>query len=118
MGLRKKLDLNWQGKKYPLLVTMEVIDRVDDHISTGVLLARQSSGDIRFSHVAKFLAVVLNEAGASVTQEEVYCGMFEDGATSMQEAQVLLGYILSAFFPEPKKKELATKKQAKKTKAV
>jgi len=111
MSMRKKLELNWQGKPYKLMVTMEVIDRVEDKISTGLLLARQTQGDIRFSHVAKFISIVLNEAGASTTQEGIYTGMFEDGATSMAEAQTLLGYILSAFFPEPKKKDTTTKKK-------
>ena len=115
MSLRKQLELTWQGKLYKLLVTMEVIDRVDDKISTGVLLARQATGDVRFAKIAKFISIVLNEAGATTTQESVYCGMFEDGTTSMTEAQELLGYILSAFFPAQKKKDTVTKKKVTRT---
>lgn len=109
MSLRKKLELNWEGKVYTLLVTMEVIDRVDDKISTGILLARQGVGDVRLSHVAKFLSIVLNEAGAKTTQESVYEGMFADGKASMIEAQGLMGLVLSAFFPAPKKKDSVKK---------
>ena len=115
MSLRKQLELTWQGTLYKLLVTMEVIDRVDDKISTGVLLARQRSGDVRFSQVAKFVSLVLNEAGAKTTQESVYKGMFEDGSEGMVEVNVLLGYILPAFFPTPKKKDIATKPKATRT---
>lgn len=105
MSLRTKLELNWQGKEYPLLVTMEVIDRVEDKISAAALLAQMSTGDVRLSHVAKFLALVLSEAGANVTQEQVYIGMFEDGEHTIQSAQEMVGLVASAFFPQAKKKE-------------
>ncbi len=112
MAMRKKLELNWQGVDYPLLVTMEVIDRVEDKISVGNILARQLTGDVRFSHDAKFIAIVLNEAGASATQESVYEYMFSEGAVSMEETKKLLGFILSAFFPESKKKDSLAKKKS------
>ena len=111
MAMRKKLELTWLGKEYSLLVNMEVIDRVEDKISAGVILSRQLTGDIRFSHVAKFVSILLNEAGASTTQEEVYEHMFSDGNVTMQETTALLTYILSAFFPETKKKDTSAKKK-------
>ena len=104
MAMRKKIELNWKGKKFSLLVDMEVIDRVEDQISVGVLLARQLSGDIRFSHVAKFISIMLNEAGAETSQEEVFEHMFSDGQATMAEATAMTGHLLSAFFPESKKK--------------
>jgi len=115
MAMRKKLELNWKGKDYALLVNMEVIDRVEDKISLGVVLSRQLTGDIRFSHVARLISIVLNEAGANTTQEDVYEYMFSDGNVTMQETTALLTYVLSAFFPEAKKKDsLAKKKKAAK----
>ena len=113
MAMRKKLELNWKGKDHSLLVTMDVIDRVDEKISVGVILARQLSGDIRFSHIAKFISIVLNEAGASTTQEDVYEHMFSDGAATMAEATAMVGNLLSAFFPESKKKDTSAKKRSK-----
>ena len=110
--MRKKLELNWKGVDHSLIVTMEVIDRVEDKISLGVILSRQLTGDVRFSHVAKLISIVLNEAGAETTQEEVYEQMFSDGSTSMAQATEMLNYLLSAFFPESKKKDtLAPKKR-------
>lgn len=111
MSLRKKLDLTWQGEKHSLLVTMEVIDRVEDRVNVGALLARFTQSDIRFSHVAKFVAVLLNEAGASVTQEEVYNGMFSGGDITPENIYPFMTNIFGAFFPEPKKKEPATVKK-------
>ena len=109
MSMRKKLALNWQGESFPLLVDMECIDRVDEQMSVGIVLSRQLSGDIRFSHVAKFISIILNEAGASTTQENVYEHMFSNGGVTMVETTTMLTYILSAFFPEPKKKDTITK---------
>ena len=118
MSLRKKIELDWNGKEYSLLVTMEVIDRVEDKISVGKLLARQSVGDVRFSHIAKFVSIVLNEAGADTTQEEVYLGMFAGGDQSIEHVSgVLFGSIISAFFPEQKKKEHLTPTRRKKAPA-
>ena len=108
MGLRKKLELNWQGKQYKLQVTMEVIDNIEDHVSIAALIKRQQAGDVRLSHIAKLISVVLNLAGANTTQEEVYEGMY-DGKDSMREAQVVLAHILSAMLPTPKKKDEPTK---------
>ena len=84
MALRKPLSINWEGKQHKLLVTMEVIDRVEDQINVGRLLAQQTTGDIRFSHVAKFIAILLG----------------------------FMTNVLSAFFPEQKKKDMTTTKKS------
>jgi hypothetical protein len=118
MGLRKKLDLSWKGKEYPLLVTMEVVDRVEDHINTSLLSVQLSKGDIRYSKLAKFVALMLNEAGADATQEEVYCEAFSNGSAGVVEIQETVGAMLSAFFPEQKKKESSAKTKPKAVKAA
>ena len=113
MALRKELVLNWQDEKFKLLVTMAVIDKIEDSINIGRLLAQHATGDIRFSHVARFISLLLNEAGAEVTQEEVYAGMFTDGDITAANLHDFMGNVFEAFFPEPKKKELTTTTQKK-----
>lgn len=108
MALRKELVLNWEGEKFKLLVTMSVIDKVEDSINIGRLLAQHATGDIRFSHVARFISLLLNEAGAEVTQEEVYAGMFTEGDITASNLHEFMGHVFEAFFPEPKKKEPTT----------
>ena len=108
MALRKELVLNWEGKKFKLMVTMSVIDKIEDSINIGRLLAQHATGDIRFSHVARFISLLLNEAGAEVTQEEVYAGMFTDGDITPANLHEFMGNVFEAFFPEPKKKEPIT----------
>ena len=104
MSIRKKLELEWDGGKYSLLVTMEVIDRVEDSINVGRLLAQQTNGDVRFSHIAKFISIILNEAGASTTQESVYEEIFAGDKVTLSDAITMSNHILSSFFPETKKK--------------
>ena len=87
---------------------MSVIDKIEDSINIGRLLAQHATGDIRFSHVARFISLLLNEAGAEVTQEEVYAGMFTEGDITAANLHEFMGHVFEAFFPEPKKKEPTT----------
>ena len=87
---------------------MSVIDKLEDSINIGRLLAQHATGDIRFSHVARFIALLLNEAGAEVTQEEVYAGMFTEGDITAANLHEFMSNVFEAFFPEPKKKEPTT----------
>lgn len=105
MSLRREIALNWGGKEYRVLITMAVIDRLENHINLAVLVAQSARGDIRFSHAAKLIALLLNEAGCKVTAEDVYEGMFGGGEVSIAEVVALLSNIFSAIFPEPKKKQ-------------
>ena len=105
MALRAKVELTWNGVAYPLLVTMEVIDRVDDKVNIGKLLLRNLSGDTRYSHSAKFLSLMLNEAGAKTTQEEVYEMMFASDGITLDDVAEFNELLLSACFFDTKKKE-------------
>lgn len=114
MALRAKLELNWEGKEYALVVTMSVIDRIEEKINIGKLLAQRTKGDIRFSHVANLVSIILNESGAKTTQESVYEGMFMGSEITPENVIPLLDDIFAAFFPTPKKKDV--KKKPTKTK--
>ena len=105
MALRAEVELSWHGVKYPLLVTMEVIDRVDDKINIGKLLSRHLDGDVRHSHSARFFSLMLNEAGASTTQEEVYDEMFSKEGVSLMDVKNFNEILLSACYSDSKKKE-------------
>ena len=109
MALRTKLELEWNNKKYSLVVNMGVIDRIDAVLSVSILSYRLGIADIRLAQLAKFISLVLNEAGADTTQESVYEQMFEDGNESMQQASELAQLMLSAFFVAPKKKDITAK---------
>tara|TARA_R110000787_G_scaffold286258_2_gene403883 strand:- start:458 stop:796 length:339 start_codon:yes stop_codon:yes gene_type:complete len=105
MGLRTKVELSWRGVEYPLLVTMEVIDRVDDKLNIGKLLTRYLANDVRHSHSAKFLSLMLNEAGAKTTQEEVHMEMFSSEGVTLSDVKEFNELLLGACFHDSKKKE-------------
>ena len=105
MALRTKVELSWQGVEYPLLVTMEVIDRVDEKINLGKLLSRHLDDDVRHSHSAKFLALMLNEAGAKATQDDVFDEMFDSEGISLMDVRSFNEILLAAIFSNSKKKE-------------
>ena len=89
-------------------MTMRLIEHIEEHLNLAVMVQQCGTGDLRFSHAARLVSIVLKSAGANVTADEVFAGMFADGddydATTVVNVTSL---ILAAVFPEPKKKPLA-----------
>ena len=102
MAMRTPLELEWKGEKFSAVVTMEVIDRLDSRVNLSMMVAQCAVGDHRMTQIAKLIALLLNEAGAEVTQEDVYTEIFA-GGYEQAELLALLGVIFAAIFPEPKK---------------
>lgn len=117
MSLRKPLTINWKGKVYSLVVTMEVIDRIENHISLITMVRRCAAGDVRMSHAAKLISLVLKEAGCDASQEEVYGDLFGGSEVSPAELRTLLNGIFSVIFPEQKKKSESETGEKKNTKS-
>jgi hypothetical protein len=107
MAIRKELKLNWQGTEYKCLITMSVIDRIEDELNLILMMEQTRKGDVRFAKVARLFAILLNEAGADVTTDEVYHGMF-DGGAQLDDVVVLLSQVFTVIFPEPAKKPTPT----------
>lgn len=112
MAINRTITIEWDGKAYECRVTMVLIDRIEEELNLSKMLSTLSSGDIRFSHAAKLVAFLLRDAGAEVTQEEVYQGLFagDDGLDS-REIGAVIGEIMMAIFPEPPKKPKAKPKK-------
>lgn len=113
MAIRKTIKLNWKGDQYQTLITMDMIDRLEDHINLARMAGECATGDIRFSKVAFLMTLLLNEAGAKVNREEVFQSMFGGGDVSVHDVTDLLGQIFAAIFPEPKKKVESPKPKRK-----
>lgn len=77
------IHLGWMDQKYtiPAHRVMGAIKRIEDHITLGELQASASRGSIKLGRIAGAYAELLRYAGAeSVTETEVYAGMFTDKA--------------------------------------
>ena len=116
MGINKRIELSWNGKPYPVNMTMRLIEHIEEKLNLGLMAQQCASGDIRFSHAARLVEIVLKDAGAEVTADEIYSGMFSGDDVSVSDVIEVVGLILSAVFPEPKKKApSASKKPKRKT---
>lgn len=114
MAINKTLDLSWEGKDYPLVVTMRVVDEIESRgINLMSMYGGFNRGDVKFSHVAKLIAILLTMAGAKVSQDDVWEGMFGDGKLQAKDTIPLLEEIFSSVFPEPKKKPDTSKEKVK-----
>ena len=120
MTMRKPITLTWEDKDYTVVVTMDVIDRLEDHINLAIMVQRCSTGDLRLSHVSKLIWLLLVEAGAEdVTCDDIYTAMHGAGNLSAGKIGVLLREIFGVIFPQPRKKSdsTSTKKTVSKKKA-
>ena len=114
MGVNKKLTLKWKGEKYSARFTMGMIDDLEESINLMKMMNNCMAGDIRYSHAAKLVSLVLNQMGAETTQEEIFFGMFEDEEQDVQPLEVvaLVSEILDACFYKSKK-NITVKQPAK-----
>lgn len=87
-----------------MLVTMAHIDEIENDINLLRMTEQCAMMDIRLSHAAKLISIILNQAGAKTTQEQVYTGMFDGGKTDVVEVISMLENLLGVLFFESKKK--------------
>lgn len=112
-SVNKTLSLTWKGVEYNPVVTMRVIDRIEEELNLMQLVQRVTEGDVRFSHVAKLVSLLLQSAGCPASQEEVFEEMFGDGDVTPHEAVEFCWKVFAVIFPEPKKKSTTNTRQKK-----
>lgn len=99
MGMKKTIELAWQGKPYNVTINMELIDRIEDELNLAQMVAQAASGDTRMSKAAKLFAIMLQSAGCDVTQEDVYTGMYHSGAqVSKKQLDAALAEVFNVMF--------------------
>jgi len=113
MAINKRVDLTWGGKTYPILITMSIIERLEENLNLAKMAQDCATGNIKFSQAARLVSTLLNEAGATVTTEEVFSGMFDGGEVSGADVVLMVSSILGAVFPAPKKKPSTSSKPRK-----
>jgi len=111
MAVNKTLTMSWKGVEYHVLVTMRLIDQIEEDINLVKMMARAAKDDIRYSHASHLVSMLLQSAGCPTSQEEVWEGL-SDGEGRMDVVTVanLLWEIFAIVFPEPKKKDESVKK--------
>jgi len=112
MAINDTLPLSWEGEDYELIVTMKIVDKIEEHVNLMKMVGMMSQDipDIRFSQAAKVISILLTAAGCPVSQEDVWNGMFGDGELTTEDAVIIMWKIIPCIFPEPKKKPTAGKR--------
>ena len=121
MAINKTLEINWDGVQYDVHVTMRLIDRIEEDLNLMLMVKQCTTGDVRFSHAALLVGILLRSAGAqNASQEQVFEAMFSgEGDIDPSNVVNLMWDIFSVIFPQPKKKSIAqTKKQKKSLKGT
>ena len=69
---------NWKGTEYRVEAreVLPLIARVEDVITLGELVDASNTGKVPIAKLSKAFGVALRYAGAKVTDEEMYAGMF------------------------------------------
>jgi hypothetical protein len=82
-GVFQDVHLEWKGKRYtiPSNKMMGAIARIEQHVTLKELyVAAADRGTLKLGTLAAAYGSVLRYAGAAVDDEDVYSGMFQDGA--------------------------------------
>jgi hypothetical protein len=100
MGVFDDIHLNWQGSDYviPANKVMGAIARIEDVITLTEIYEASQQRSVKFSRVSSAYAAVLRFAGATVTDEEVYAGMFAGQSAAAAVRDALTG-LLSMMIP-------------------
>lgn len=101
-GVFETVHITWQGEEYDIVPDMETLNIIENKVSLSRLAHRLSVGDAPLSHLASVLAVLLRSAGADAPDDEVYRELMTGETDAVQD---MAGMVMTAVFPQPKKKE-------------
>ncbi len=112
MQVFEDVTLTWEGASYliPSNRVMGAIARIEDVLTLYELAEASKGRGIKLSHLAQAFATALRYAGATITDEEVFQGLFANANTSATAQNVILG--LLALMTPPNISREAIKKAA------
>lgn len=112
--LREEITISWRGEKFPLVINMELIARIENRINLSTFVSEIASGEMKNSHAAIIVSSVMREAGAGASIDECYLSIIGGGTVKDgSDVSNALSAFLNAAFPIGKKK--TTKQPAKKS---
>ena len=97
MAVFRELTIAWKGAEYKFTPSMRLMRSIEmGDISFTDIAIRTSRGRPPISHIAFVLAKMLQSAGASVTDEEIYAELM---GADQETVTALIGAVLTAFSP-------------------
>lgn len=112
MAIFEEVSLRWGGEEYKIEPTkvMGAIARVEEIITLKELGEYAQKGDAPMAKLAMAFGSVLRYAGARVSDDEVYAGMF--GIESQTSALTSITVLLQMMIPPSAFKQMAAKGNA------
>lgn len=103
MSIFEDIKLTWDGKEYviPSDRVMGAIARIEDVVTLGELQRYSEKQTAPLAKVAMAYGAVLRYAGANVTDDKVYAGLFGGDGQNQHESIVTSIYILLAMMVPP-----------------
>lgn len=91
--------LGWAGREYRITPTMRLLNTVEQRVSLSALAHSLAAGHPRLTHLATAVALFLQHAGVTVSEEEVYQEIMHGG---QEQTQAIATAIVVAAFPAQK----------------
>ncbi len=121
MNINKTITLTFEGKDYPITITMRHTDYVEANgVNTLLMMTDCQLGTLKISQANKLFALLLKMAGAAPDdslddlREKVWAEMCAKGEVSVAETIIMTSEILKIFFLRSKKKSTKTNKKKRK----
>src|SRR5690554_7449802 len=100
-GVFQTVELGWRGEQYDITPSMAVLNRIEDKVSLSRLAHRLATGDPPLSQLATVIGVLLREAGADASDEEVYQELMTGDSDAVKD---MAGAVMMAVFPNSRLK--------------
>ena len=98
MSIFRDVTITWRGKDYTVTPSMRLMRTIEmGDISLSDIAVRISQGRPPVSHLAYVISRMLQSAGASVSEEDVYAEILKG---KQDDVQNMIGMVLMAFTPE------------------
>lgn len=111
-GIFEEITLGWDGKQYkiPANRVMAAIGVVEKHVTLGELAKWQADPEkLRLTQLTAAYGAIIRFAGATVSDEQIYAGLFQQGGQT-QVVAAIQGMLMMMIPPSA----LAGKADAKK----
>jgi hypothetical protein len=114
MAIFEEVKLSWSGKDYviPPDRVLQAIAKVEEVLTFGALARCMVSGTLPLARLAMAVGAALRHAGAKLTDDEIYAGLFEKTETQQRAMTIVLTLQQLMIPPEALRRSVAEKPAA------
>lgn len=102
MSVFREATIEWKGETYTFTPSMRLLRTIEQEVSIAHCIHAVAQGKAKISHMAFFVAAVMQAAGARVTEDEIYQ---ELASAEAKEVQALFFTLADIISPAPKEQK-------------